>query len=364
MDVFPIGSQTVLCCGRTERLSELNETAALIWRDAAEGRSFAQICGHLEEAGASAREAETFVSLQVNEWLRCGYLIPEDALALTRKAPIARRRVSIDELDAELLVFGAADASTLDAFANVSKETGEIGDPLRLCVIGEGDVDYILLNDLPLGMTPRRGTLPKVKHRLTRELFQCAESGFFTHGALVSRDGVGVFMAGEPGAGKTTLTMALVAHGFAYGGDDTVRIDMNGNAKGLPLAAAVKTGAWTLLADAFPELETLQTHERRDGLFARYVAPRQIDDTFRPIDVFLKLDRTDGAQAHCEPLTPLEALSTMIKGGYVERPMARSLEVMRALSAQLSAASCHRFVYDDLSAAVSLIEDLVAARAG
>jgi hypothetical protein len=195
---------------------------------------------------------------------------------------------------------------------------------------------------------------------LTRELFRRADTGFFAHGALVSLAGKSVFLAGSPGAGKTTLTLALVSNGFAYGGDDTVRVSADGTAKGIPFPAAAKSGAWRLLSGDYPELTSLATHERDDGQLVRYVAPGRMDEPgFRRIDLFLRLDRRPRVKARLEEMAPLEALHVLFKSGYTERPLNRPTEVVRGLARNLTAATCARLIYGDLAEGVAVVRDAV-----
>jgi hypothetical protein len=48
-----------------------------------------------------------------------------------------------------------------------------------------------------------------------------------THAGAVAREGVGALVAGESGAGKSTTTLACLAAGFDYLGDDYVMVDVD-----------------------------------------------------------------------------------------------------------------------------------------
>src|SRR5262249_28451734 len=137
------------------------------------------------------------------------------------------------------------------------------------------------------------------------------------HGALVHSNDKQVLITGAPGAGKSTLTMALLRAGFSFCGDDIIHIDQAGKAVGLPFAATVKSGAWPLLADLWPELAATEEHLRRDGQRVRYVVPKSFGPAEpRPIDVVLILSRDGTAPAKAERLAPLDALCELLKSGY------------------------------------------------
>src|SRR5262249_49284843 len=50
---------------------------------------------------------------------------------------------------------------------------------------------------------------------------------YFVHSAVLAFEGRTVLLIGEPGAGKSTLTWALLHHGFDYLSDELAPIDLN-----------------------------------------------------------------------------------------------------------------------------------------
>ena len=63
----------------------------------------------------------------------------------------------------------------------------------------------------------------------------------FDAAALV-RNGRMLLVSGHPGAGKTTLTLALVDAGFGFAGDDLALLNSEGRVTGVPFAPAIKAG--------------------------------------------------------------------------------------------------------------------------
>ena len=73
------------------------------------------------------------------------------------------------------------------------------------------------------------------------------------HAGGVALDGAGVIISGPSGAGKTTLTAALVRAGFRYLTDEAVAIDPStGLVHPYAKALCIKRGSWELLADLRP----------------------------------------------------------------------------------------------------------------
>ena len=73
------------------------------------------------------------------------------------------------------------------------------------------------------------------------------------HAGGVTMGGAGAIISGPSGAGKTTLTAALVRAGFRYLTDEALAIDpVTGLLHPYPKALAIKRGSWELLADLRP----------------------------------------------------------------------------------------------------------------
>ena len=73
------------------------------------------------------------------------------------------------------------------------------------------------------------------------------------HAGGVALDGAGAIISGPSGAGKTTLTAALVRAGFGYLTDEALAIDpVTGLLQPYPKALSIKRGSWELLADLRP----------------------------------------------------------------------------------------------------------------
>lgn len=349
-----IGERTALFCARTQALSELNHSAALAWHALAARGSCAAIVASLQQHGASVAESEAFAASIVREWLKLGYVVPTDTL---QQRPAFSMNVGLAPLSATLRFFGTAGyVAARDVFGHLQRHCGP--HELQIDVAGLDDEDFVFVDGISEGLMPRVQTVPRLKGLLTKHYCAAVDEGFLAHAALVSSGEKRVLMTGAPGAGKTTLTLALCAADFAYGGDDIVHITADGRAEGASFAAAVKSGAWALLAPLYPELDELPTHLRFDGQSVRYLTPRLFDRGGpKPIDALLVLERAESAGASLARITPREALCVLLASGYAERGGVEGA-MLEGLAADLSRAVCARLTYSTIEGAVGLLQRL------
>ena len=177
------------------------------------------------------------------------------------------------------------------------------------------------------------------------------------HAAFLVRGSKGILLSGTPGAGKTTLSVALARSGFDYQGDDIVRLQSNGKASGTPFAACVKADAWPLVAPYAPEIADLPVYRRGDGKDVRYLPMPPSDRWSRTIDFVLLLSRQAGAAPSFEPVEPLEAFSTLLESAFSAKG-AITAPALKTFAKAIEAAASFRFVYSDLADAIKAVDEL------
>ena len=127
-----------------------------------------------------------------------------------------------------------------------------------------------------IGVVGRAEIIPAIKAFLTEALLQ-TDFTLALHAALLRLGDRQLLIAGVPGAGKTTLALALSAeNGCLLLGDDIVIVDEKGALRGIPFPAAIKRGSWTLLQTIQPEVASRPTYVRSDGKEVRFI-PGDID---------------------------------------------------------------------------------------
>ncbi len=178
------------------------------------------------------------------------------------------------------------------------------------------------------------------------------------HAACVARDGAAIFLAGPPGAGKTTLAYACARAGWTFLSDDAVFLLRGAG----PRDVIGKPYQARFLADAaalFPELASVAPTIDTNGIARLEIAPHTsgIATAQRAtVGAVLFLRRHAGASPALAPLDRAEAYHRLMEGMPVyERRVRDDHEnsVRRLLEA-----GCFEFHYDALSAAVEALGGL------
>ena len=354
---LPLGGRRLLFSEARQQLYELNPTADLIWRALVRGDAPDAVAHALEAIGASADHAHRHVRDALRDWTTGGLLLPHAVVDRLDDPPDAVRSLRLDELSVELVFHADAPVAACDAiFGHLYGPGGAA--PSRLAIVRDDDLVFVLREGQALGASAEEDFPAHLKAVLTETYVAAPQDGFLAHGALLVRGDAALMLNGEPGAGKTTLSLALAGSGWAYGGDDIVRFDADGRAHGVPFAAAVKSGAWTLAARYAPGLLEAPVAVRSDGQRVRYwlpaaLAPREP----RRLTAFVALARRPGQRARLEAIDPVEALTAILESAYSERRRLDA-DALAALAGPLASARCARLVYDDLAEAVAALADL------
>ena len=183
------------------------------------------------------------------------------------------------------------------------------------------------------------------------------------HAAMVARENAAMLLIGKPGAGKSTLSIALDASHFVLESDDITELRPDGMARAVPLPATAKGGAWSLLTKFRPTLLNSPSFVRPDRKRVRYL-PLSSRGTpnAKPVRAIVLLERSAGAEAELKPLGPEEILASLIKGAW-SKDRCLSSSAFMALATCLDRATGYRLIYSDLAAATSILEQAWAQSA-
>jgi hypothetical protein len=168
------------------------------------------------------------------------------------------------------------------------------------------------------------------------------------------KNGKGLLICGAPGAGKSTLALALLEAGFACGGDDIALMRPDGLLRGVPFAPALKRGSWGLLEGLRGTIEAAPVHRRLDNRYVRYLAsiPFASDDAV-PLGTIVLLRRRKG-RTELAAVEPARVLSELFLGA--STPTRRlDLSQFDALLNAIRGASAVELSYMRLDEAVEML---------
>jgi len=350
-----IGGRSILFCEARQVLYGLNSTADRIWRSLAEDGRPLEARRRLTDLGVADNDARTYVEDVTLSWLHGGQLAPQEALARLHEQAGATRSLRIDELTVRINLFGVAADEVDEVFGQFASD--ERVPSLKLSVVACGDRLFLFEGERPLGSCGAEEWIPRLKASITEHYAANVHGAFLMHAAFLVRDNKGLLLSGAPGAGKTTLCVALARSGYEYQGDDIVRLESNGKTAGTPFAACVKAPAWPLVASYAPEINDLPIYRRSDEKDVRYLPVPPVKRRPRSIDFVLLLSRQPGATPAFQPVEPLDAFSTLLESAFSAKG-AISAPALKTFGNAIEGAASFRFVYSDLADAIAAIKDL------
>ncbi|HYO60305.1 MAG TPA: hypothetical protein VEU29_00220 [Actinomycetota bacterium] len=136
-------------------------------------------------------------------------------------------------------------------------ETGDAGEPARVYELtrSAGGWTATAGDDVEAVHADLWGVTDALRYRMLELCEERIERYVTLHAAAVARDGHLVLLAGRSGAGKTTLTLALLDAGWTYLSDDLAPVSTEtGLVHPFPKPLGVKDPAvWESVSTAFPE---------------------------------------------------------------------------------------------------------------
>ena len=198
---------------------------------------------------------------------------------------------------------------------------------------------------------------PAIKAFVTDDILANLGARVALHAALLVRKSKGLLICGAPGAGKTTLAMALLAAGFAYGGDDIALLDADGLLAGVPFSPALKQGSWGLLGHMSNTIREAPIHRRLDNKRVRYpTGLRYARARVHPAAIVLIRRRRSGP-VEVSDVEPIRVLSELLAGAYTpERRLV--LPQFQRLLDMVSQARTVELTYSSLDGAVETLRRL------
>ncbi|HVU28920.1 MAG TPA: hypothetical protein VHE36_00840 [Sphingomicrobium sp.] len=347
---------TLLFSEQDQQIHELNETSAVIAARLVEGATRKELLRALESEGVEPETAGRWIEAFLEETSRSGLL---EAQLAQPAGPAAVRHIRLNGRCFSLR-YGSPALENLvsPAFAHLEKGDGEAGEEFTLTC--EGDLVFIATGNGLASVFPLASAAVRMKGLILERIL--AGSGHLAalHSACLVRDETAVLLLGSPGAGKTTLSIALMGEGFGYGSDDVTLVMADGTVEGVPLAPGLKEGAWELAMGDRPDLSAVAVHVRPDGEKVRYL-PLENQELAGPsrVGAVIRLRRSGKHSPALEPVSVREGLAELFRESRSADGKC-STATMQALARLVRGARFLELRYSDSAEAALFLSERIA----
>ncbi|MBB5733267.1 hypothetical protein FHS61_002293 [Altererythrobacter atlanticus] len=334
---------------RQQQLVELNESAAALVEQAQSGITLHDMAMAFVPHAQTRHDAQHMAASWLADACESGLF---NAAIAPAPAHCAGFSVDLGGHDFEVV---ADDAALID---ELRPPYGELiaprGSGQRIHVIPFGDRIALLAEGGEAQFVAPGRLATRLRHTMLTNILS-RESRIALHTACLVRGDRAVLLCGSPGTGKSTLTLALIAQGWGFAGDDIAFADPSGMVQGLPLPLTLKRGSWPHAA-AWADVEQLPVHEREDGAVLKYLPVRPVDARPRRVGAVIRLQRQDGAQAAVDGWDRVAALQTLFGEAYSESGQS-SAGMVRGMCDLVAGAQCLTLSYGEAADAAHLLAE-------
>jgi len=165
----------------------------------------------------------------------------------------------------------------------------------------------------------------------------------------------GIIFPSSGGAGKTTLTAALIRHGFDYLNDDVIPLERNtGKLIPIPMSLCIKSGSWPLLQPFYPKLEQTRVFARNNLRVKFLPPPTPTTSNGYTARHLIIPTRLEGMKPVLSKISPADGLQAIMEGESLLPQPLRPADV-KELTEWVGRLRCYRLTYDKLEPAVQTI---------
>ena len=338
----------ILFSEQQQQLHRFNDSSAVLALRLRDGATIAQLKHELSSCGVDADAVHEWVADFLKQLAGLGLLAADwersaSALPIRKNIAIAGIEAAIEFTSDGLFQSVGAPLGHLIAEGSGAGATWRVGKA--------GDFLLIAEDDGPATVVDRAFAAVLFKGMLLEHVLGTAKQLCALHAACLIGDHGAMLLLGAPGAGKTTLTLTLVDHGFRYASDDVTLVLSGGAVRGVPLAPGVKAGSW----DKFDGLTDVPIHLRPDGQQVRFAPLGSFDATSaHRVRTIVSLRRAPGQAAALEPIPPSQALVDLFRESR-SPDGACSTDIVQALAAMVGDADCFDLHYTDVADAAPLL---------
>ncbi len=351
-----IREQNVLFSASQHAIFALNDTAADIWRLLEEGKPAEAVARGIAGGRVSTRDAHGQVKAALGDWQRLGLIRPHISPLDVAAQGHVSQMLSVTGRRMRILYPRAHALPTMAIFKHL--EVGEGDTDVVFQMAAHGGQLHLFRNGEWIVASAPNEMATILKGEMLSDVLRAATYELALHAAALLKHERLVLLCGEPGAGKTTLTLALVHAGFGFASDDVALLNSDGRCVGLPFAPAVKAGAWPLLADYFPDLDAAPTFRRPDNRRVRYLVPNastSVTTASWPVGSVILLHRDRAAQPGLDPIDPVDVLRGLVGGAFAPGGELGDTG-FDVLARVIGSVRAYRLSYCGLDEAVGLIE--------
>ena len=349
-----IRDQNILFSPSQQALFALNDTGADIWRSLEDGFSPEAISSAIASPGVDRHQSVRYVEAAVRQWERLGLIRLSPDWFSTSSDGHVSQVVAVPGSHVRI-VYPASHAFPAATIFRHLEIGGAVADVV-LELVEHGDRIHMFRHRHWI-LSCSSDELPTVlKGQLLAEVLERGAYELAVHAAALLRDDRVLLLCGSPGAGKTTLALGLVHAGFGFAGDDVTLLDSLGQGVGIPFAPAVKTGAWPVLAEYYPDLDAAPVCRRPDRRRVRYLIPKEfVSPSPRTVGWVVLLRRRANARAVLAPVDPVDALRGLLNGSFA---LGRELTdtAFDMLTKVIRSADVYCLTYSSLGDAIALMQ--------
>jgi hypothetical protein len=296
-----------------QKIFELNDTSAYLASCTVDYPTLAKLMKQLQRQGLTPAEALNTIEPFAVAWSRAGLL--SVLISRIRLVPTKTVMIAVAGQTVALQFYDNSLANrVLPVFAHLTTRRRGAAQLLHLMSIGK--LTYIFQAGKPAAVQELDQAAPVLKGVLTDLLFAREGTTLALHCAMLLRGDQALLLTGPPGAGKTTLTLNLLARGFEYAADDITLLMNDGRARGVSFAPAIKSGARALVK-GLPFQHEGPAHRRLDGRRVRYATNLKLAEQ-RPIRVkwIARLHRSATGPTEWKAADLTSTLKALIDGAH------------------------------------------------
>ncbi|MCK1735568.1 serine/threonine protein kinase [Bradyrhizobium sp. 138] len=295
-----------------QKIFELDRVGAFIWCKLAQGASLEDTYQGLETLGIDEHTARQFTRQVVNVWidralLEVDWRMPTDC-AYAFSAILGRHRIGVRAANRDLL------RQLLSLFC-VSDQSAGGGDDIEIEAMMLDEQVFLRGEDSSISRCQVEALAPTIKAHITERLIRSNRWTFSLHAASLVKDGMGLLLCGQPGAGKSTLTLQLADAGLRYAGDDVALVGADGTICGIPFALTLKEGSWDLLSRLHGDRYDA-THCRSDGVRVRYVPIPDAHQECFSASWIIFLNRVASGPGELTVIDQLDSMKRLIENAF------------------------------------------------